>query len=358
LVAIVAQVAQALDALHGEGIIHRDLAPDNILIDRACTAKVIDLGIARLHRSDLTRTGTTYPLGREGYMAPEHARSAKEVTPASDQWSLAALLYEALTGHAPYLEPESPASSDYNALYDALTSGNPPRSVRSLNPDVPVPISAVIDRALSPDPSARFPRASAFAEALKAATGRRQIRLAISQQSDERTTVAGHRRLASRPARRQLLPIALAGGVAVLVTGLWMSKRSSGVAARSVAAPTIITGELTLRANAPQATANVDGQRISLPATLTRPLGTKLDARIEASGFKSKPMALVFTTAKETTSVELEQVPKQAPVPQEKSVDSAARHPPSSKRKRDEPPRGVRVRIEDVPAEDGSLKKE
>jgi serine/threonine protein kinase len=358
LVDATGQVAQALDALAAEGIVHRDLAPDNILVDRAGAAKVIDLGIARSARSELTRTGAPYPLGREGYMAPEHARSAKEVTPASDQWSLAAIVYETLTGNAPYLDPESPASSDYNALYDVLTSGEPPRSVRSLNRGVPAPVSAVVDRALSPDPTRRFPRVAAFAEALKAAAGRRQIPLAIREQSDPRTTVPGHRRKPSRPSKMWLLPAEVAIGAAVVATGLWAARPSPRATAKKTAPAAALSGELTLRANALQATAIVQGKRISLPATLTRPLGTQLDATIEASGFKPKPLALVFTAAKETASVELERIAPDLPVPQAKPQDGSARHASSSKRKRDEAPRGVRVRIEDVPPEDGVLKKE
>lgn len=165
--AVIRQVASALDAVHEAGIVHRDVTPENILVTTSGAAKLVDFGIARRATSELTGTNIGLVLGRLGYTAPEQAAEPTEATAASDLWSLAAIVYEALTGFSPFrdLEDEkeaSPVESYMSRLLNDATPADP----RSANSSVDPATSAVVLRALSKDVTARFPSAVAFADAL------------------------------------------------------------------------------------------------------------------------------------------------------------------------------------------------
>jgi len=104
-VAWAAQIAQALDAAHRQGVVHRDIKPANVLLTDEGTVKVLDFGVAKfmgetLGARDLTVTGT--PLGSPMYMSPEQAQGAREIDHRSDLYSLGCLLHHAVTGRPPF----------------------------------------------------------------------------------------------------------------------------------------------------------------------------------------------------------------------------------------------------------------
>ena len=107
----VAPIARALAHMHAREIVHRDVKPDNVMLARGeegeVTPKLLDLGIAhpRAQGAKLTATGTL--LGTPAYIAPEQAWGVADISPAADQWSFAAMLYEAFTGHLPH-EADTP----------------------------------------------------------------------------------------------------------------------------------------------------------------------------------------------------------------------------------------------------------
>jgi eukaryotic-like serine/threonine-protein kinase len=158
-VAIVRQILEAARFAHRNGVIHRDLKPQNVIVDDEGKATVTDFGIARAGVSEITQTGSV--MGTAHYLSPEQAQGL-EVTAASDLYSVGVILYEALTGTVPF-EGDS-------AVAVALKQvSQTPRRPSSLNPQVSPALDAVVMRALEKDPARRFQDADAFIAALDAA---------------------------------------------------------------------------------------------------------------------------------------------------------------------------------------------
>ncbi len=153
------QAAAALDAAHREGVIHRDVKPANLLLDRHDRMHVADFGIASAAGLDsLTQTGTV--LGTASYLSPEQAKGER-TTPASDLYSLAVVAFELLTGRRPF-EGDSVA-----AEAAAHVTGEVP-SVCEVNPEMPCELDPVFARALAKDPRRRYGSAAEFVAALRA----------------------------------------------------------------------------------------------------------------------------------------------------------------------------------------------
>lgn len=149
--AIAAAVCQALQYAHAQGIVHRDIKPQNILLTSTGQVKVTDFGIARaLSAATITETGTV--LGSVHYLSPEQARG-EPVTAASDLYALGVVLYEMLTGQLPF-DGESPIAVALKHLYEQ------PPSVRDRNPEVPPWLEGVVRRAMAKRPEDRYPSAA------------------------------------------------------------------------------------------------------------------------------------------------------------------------------------------------------
>jgi len=153
-------VARALGVAHVRGIVHRDVKPGNILLASDGRAMVTDFGIARLAAdAEAARPGTT--LGSVHYFSPEQAKGAT-TTPASDVYGLGLVLYEAMTGARAF------GGETTDAIALARVGATPP-SPRSIRPEVPVDLDAVVRRALAPEPADRYAHGNAMATALEAA---------------------------------------------------------------------------------------------------------------------------------------------------------------------------------------------
>ncbi|MEZ0229116.1 MAG: serine/threonine-protein kinase, partial [Planctomycetota bacterium] len=154
-VALASRLARALGAAHALGVIHRDLKPANVLFDRAGRAFVSDLGLARHFgraegngsQASLTATGSF--AGTIGYVAPEQLDDARRATPASDVFSLAAVLFECLAGRRPY-PGDGPLS--YARSIDAGA-----KRLDALRTGVPPALASAVARALARDPGQRPP---------------------------------------------------------------------------------------------------------------------------------------------------------------------------------------------------------
>lgn len=152
------QVAGALDYAHRQNVIHRDIKPDNILLDREGHALLADFGIAKMVQDASTTsiTGTGGLVGTPAYMSPEQAQGLP-VDNRTDVYSLGVVVYEMLTGRQPF-EAETPMQ----LVFQHITAPVPP--LTQLSGDVPPELDPVMQRALAKDPTERYASAKRFYE--------------------------------------------------------------------------------------------------------------------------------------------------------------------------------------------------
>ena len=161
------QVAQALSVAHAGGVIHRDIKPQNIMIQPDGNIKVMDFGIARAGDAGLSQTATV--LGTAHYVSPEQAQG-KELTGASDIYSLGVVLYEATTGKLPF--------DGQDAVSVAVKQVNEvPAAPSTINPNIDPSLEAIIMKALEKDPERRFKDASEMRHVLNDFLAGRPINL-------------------------------------------------------------------------------------------------------------------------------------------------------------------------------------
>ena len=138
------QVADALSSAHRRGIIHRDLKPSNLfLVDGdVARAKILDFGIARRVATSQAMTKTGMVIGTPEYMAPEQARGRRDLTPATDLFSLGCVLYECLTGQAPFM-------ADHIAAVLVQILFEEPIPVEEKRPGITPALAALVARMLA-----------------------------------------------------------------------------------------------------------------------------------------------------------------------------------------------------------------
>jgi serine/threonine-protein kinase len=156
-VACAAQVADGLAHAHAAGVIHRDIKPANLMFAGDGSIKILDFGIAKIAGEKLTRTGLV--LGTLAYMSPEQAAGGT-LDHRTDLWALGVVFHEMLTGRPPFSAPS------IELLFRAVRHDEPP-AVRSLRPEVPPEVEAVVSRLLQKQPGRRYPDAAAVAAALR-----------------------------------------------------------------------------------------------------------------------------------------------------------------------------------------------
>lgn len=195
------EVAEALGCAHAQGILHRDIKPENILLSGG-QPLVADFGIARaIGSKDERITGTGIAIGTPAYMSPEQASGEADLDARSDLYALACVTYEMLAGEPPFVGPTA-------QVMIARRLSQPPPSVRTIRPQVPEALDAVLHRALAPIPADRFATAAEFARALSGVLTSSFV-------------------APPAPRRKRRWPT-VAGGAALLVVaagGLWLAGR-------------------------------------------------------------------------------------------------------------------------------------
>jgi hypothetical protein len=263
---IVGQVAAGLDAAHASGLVHRDVKPENVLLTPNDFAYLVDFGIAHLGGdSGLTSAGAA--IGSCAYMAPERFTGGR-VGPAADIYSLACLLYECLTGSAPF------PTGEVSQLMGAHIMSPPPRPSVA-RPWLGAAFDAVVARGMAKHPEERFASAGDLARAANAAATAVQVPTTINPAASR--TAPTHRFAAVPPPRPPQSPPArkgfgagqwlLAGaalGVFAGVLGLvlWLvfgQNRTGEVAAPSPTSRTPTSAQMTATA-APAALPGTDAQ--------------------------------------------------------------------------------------------------
>ena len=211
LLSVVEKIDLLIDVLgglgyaHKRGIIHRDIKPANIRVDEEGRARIMDFGIAHLQSSKLTRTGLM--VGTPAYMAPEQITGGT-VSPATDLFSVGAVMYELLTGNRPF-----EAESLQSVFYHIVTT--PPPDIMTVVPELPPVLNQIVMRALAKEPAERYSSALEMANALTRA------RASIDRRPSQRTRLSLNSAIASglstRPTRKIFIPrsrMALVVGVA------------------------------------------------------------------------------------------------------------------------------------------------
>lgn len=215
-VALARQLADALAAAHDEGVVHRDLKPDNVLVAAADRAYVSDFGVARsLAGNGLTQTGAV--VGTLDYLSPEQARG-EEVDGRTDLYALGVLLFEMLSGQLPFA-----AGSTGEMLAQRI--GGSPRDLSEAGPAAAAvaatapPLAAIVRRCLEREPQRRYANARELAADLDRLTG-----------SGAGTTGAAVGPAAAPSPRRRVLWAAVAAGVLVVVVaaGWWFARGRLG----------------------------------------------------------------------------------------------------------------------------------
>src|SRR5918997_6000963 len=166
---IVRQVAGALGAAHDEGVVHRDLKSDNIMLDETAGgdwAKVLDFGIAKIKEKVETQdpelTAPNLIIGTPQYMSPEQCSGASKIDARSDIYSHGIIIYELLAGHVPFTA-DSPTEVMVKQMQE------PAPSLLEERDDLPAAIDALVQRALAKNPDHRFQTAGELSEAFVAA---------------------------------------------------------------------------------------------------------------------------------------------------------------------------------------------
>jgi serine/threonine-protein kinase len=233
---ILVDVLGGLSYAHRRGIVHRDIKPANIRIDDEGRARIMDFGIAHLSSSTMTRTG--FRVGTPAYMAPEQVTSGP-VTPATDIFSVGAVMYELFTGTNPF------DGDSLQSVFYKIVNESPP-DLTAASPGLPPEFNPIAKRALAKDPRQRYASAvemaNALAEARAALDNLSTQPKAISLRSSIETGLRARTTPAVALIRRR--PIVIAAAVVIVagvggIAALFWSRSKESSSARSGTVATV-----------------------------------------------------------------------------------------------------------------------
>ena len=317
------QLCSALQAAHEQGVVHRDLKPDNVFLcgnnedtDEEPKIKVLDFGISMLKNAtgeDLNLTGTNEILGTPLYMSPEQARGAREVDHRVDVYAVAIILYEMLTGTPPFH-----GDNQFQVLWKHGSEEPEPPSARNKEAEIPAHVEGAILRGMQKNPTDRFETMNALRSALF--------------DGDNSSTLTSTTATSSAPkSMRLLMPIALS---AIAVAAVLFLSRSNGNDsprnnAPTASAPTAVPAEpevleraalveesivLSLTSRPQGAAVFVNNERKTgvTPMNIELPKGVKTRLKLMRRGYSPKEHRL---SAEQDTALvlKLRKLPKSQP---------------------------------------------
>lgn len=294
-VRIVEQVAEALQAAHGIGLIHRDIKPSNILLDDRDFAYLIDFGIAKsTDDTRITRTGNT--IGTFAYIAPERLGGEGDEDARVDIYSLACVLYEALTGKPPFAGDTPPS------LIAAHLISPPPRPSATRS-DIPAGVDEVIATGMAKEPDLRYATPIELADAARdAVTGPTPVTPPASPAPDPDPPPPSAPRRTKL--RRGPIAVAILGAAALLIVGLYVglsdsSKSTTSAPSSATSAPsasqTLTTPTASDRAGQTALTILDDvvrGDYVAATASFDSQLRQKISPQLLADSCKSYQQTL------------------------------------------------------------------
>jgi serine/threonine protein kinase len=326
-----------LVAAHAQGVVHRDLKPDNVFVtttERGRRAKIVDFGIAKSGSGHedlgLTRTGQVF--GTPLYMSPEQARNTATVDARSDQYSLGVLLFELLTGKLPF-----EAKNAYELVVMHATES--PRALRLFRPELPEAVEAVVLRCLAKKPDDRFADLAALREAWRAAWSTQPAAVDPPKASEHAPPKAPEHAPPERP--RSVAPFALVGLLGLLGAGAYFgwpregSPPEDAPVVPTVTSPSdagvgrpdvVVEPVLPVEPDAPSATRTIhsrpegasvsvdDEVRCTTPCTLELPAEGPLEIALRLRGY-GRVTRVVGLGDPEEITVELERERSTDPPP-------------------------------------------
>ncbi len=307
---IIADVCAALDFSHKNGIVHRDMKPANIMINRQGAVKVMDFGIARaIADSSNPMTQTAAVIGTAQYLSPEQARG-EQVDARSDVYSVGCVLYEILTGEPPFTG-DSPVAVAYQHVRED------PQLPSNVHAGVPRELDSVVLKAMSKNPANRYQTAAEMRSDLIRVLGGQKPQAPTVMTEEDRTTFLGavdaprpeedaEDSAAARPRdpRRNMLIGGIAAGVVVVLAALYWVFLGPGSSFNQVGIPDL--------ANKPVAQAQDELQKDGFSVAIQQ----KSDAKT-ASGnvIETQPLGGSRAPKGSTVTVQVSTGPAQIPVP-------------------------------------------
>ncbi|MBN2711586.1 MAG: serine/threonine protein kinase [Planctomycetes bacterium] len=240
---VIIQACNALELARENNIVHRDIKPDNVMIDQKGVVKLADLGLAKQTEDELSVTQSGMAMGTPHYMSPEQANDARSADHRSDIYSLGCMFYRMVAGRVPFDD-----QSIYKILTKHMQDDIP--DVRSINPSVPENIAGIIKKCMAKDPADRYQKASELIDDLnRARTGQNTVASQLmphkSMAVDARpgtmkkvSSIQGKGRKSSRrmratgqkieTKRNNAIPLVAGIGAIILITGIAIGVYLSG----------------------------------------------------------------------------------------------------------------------------------